>query len=212
MKTAAQPTRRWLAVALLGSIATATAACGTTSTSTTTIIATQPQTPASTSSVTPTASANPTPTPSSPPAGPAECSTAALHVSIGQSQGAAGTIYYNIDFTNASSKACVLQGYPGVSLVSAGSDAGSQIGSDAKRNPLRPSDPITITPGQTANALLGVGEAGAYSASSCRPVTAHWLKVFPPDQFVATYVRFTTQTCASTLVHTMRIAAIAAGA
>ena len=64
-----------------------------------------------------------------------------------------------------------------------------------------------LAPGQTANAALGVAEAGNFPASTCKQVTAHWLKVFPPDQTVAAYVAFTTQTCSSTSVATMRIAA-----
>jgi hypothetical protein len=146
------------------------------------------------------------------PAGPAECATAGLHVAVGSNQGAAGTIYYNIDFTNTSSSSCILPGYPGVSLVSAGSTAGRQIGADAKRSTITASHPITVAPGQTAHALLGIIEAGAFPASKCHPVTAHWLKVFPPDQTVAAYVSFSTQTCASTSVPTMHISAISAGA
>ena len=42
---------------------------------------------------------------------------------------------------------------------------------------------------------LGVVDAGNFSPSACGPVTAHWLKVFPPDQFTALYTRFTAQVC-----------------
>ena len=131
---------------------------------------------------------------------------------LGSSNGAAGTIYYSIDFTNVGSTSCFVEGYPGVSLVSAGSNAGSQVGADAKRDPVVTAKQIVLAPGQTANAQLGVAEAGNFPASSCRPVTAHWLKVFPPDQTVAAYTAFSVQTCASTTVPTMHIAAITAGA
>ena len=131
---------------------------------------------------------------------------------VGSSNGAAGTIYYNLDITNGSSSTCFLQGYPGVSLVSAGSDAGSQIGADAKRDAVTPSRQIVVAPGQTAHAVLGVTEAGNFPASKCNLVTAHWLKLFPPDQTVALYAPFTVQTCASTSLATMRITAISAGA
>jgi hypothetical protein len=146
------------------------------------------------------------------PAGPAECATAALRVKIGPSNGAAGTIYYDIVFTNAGQAACFLQGYPGVSLVSAGNTAGSQIGADAKRDPVTPSKQVVLAAGQTAHAVLGVSEAGNFPASNCNLVTAHWLKVFPPDQTVAAYAPFTTQTCASTSVPTMHITPISSGA
>ena len=46
--------------------------------------------------------------------------------------------------------------------------------------------------------LFGIAEVANFSASTCNPLTAHWLKVFPPNQLSAANVSFTTQTCAST--------------
>jgi Protein of unknown function (DUF4232) len=197
------------AVAVAGSVAFV-AACGSSS---------SPGSPGqgvTTITITKTANpAQPTPSPSSTapatPTGPAECTTADLKVTVGQSNGAAGTIYSNIDFTNASSASCFVQGYPGVSLVSAGNGSGSQIGADAKRTPVTPPNKVVLAPGQVAHAALGVAEAGNFPASTCNPTTAHWLKVFPPDQTVAAYLAFTTQTCASTSVPTMHIAAMSSG-
>ncbi|HEY3905934.1 MAG TPA: DUF4232 domain-containing protein [Streptosporangiaceae bacterium] len=211
MSISAPGARRLVAVAALVSSAAFVAACGSSSSGAAapakTVTITEPPTSSPT---------QPTPSPSSSapvtPNGPAECTTAELKVARGQSNGAAGTIYYNIDFTNTSSSSCFMQGYPGVSLVSAGGGSGSQIGADAKRVSVTPSHQIVLAPGQTANAALGVAEAGNFPASSCNPVTAHWLKVFPPDQTVATYVAFTTQTCASTSTATMHISAISSGA
>lgn len=209
MTISASGVRRLLALGALGPVAAVAAACGTSSSS---------SSPGTTVTVTVTPSSgsgSPAGTPSttqgSTPAGPAECRTAGLHVKMGPSNGAAGTIYYDIVFTNAGHATCFMEGYPGVSLVSAGSTSGSQIGADAKRDPVTPSAQITLAAGQTAHAVLGVAEALNFPASKCNPVTAHWLKVFPPDQTVAAYVRFTTQTCASTSVPTMHITRISSG-
>ncbi len=210
MGSSAFPAGRALAIPLLACLAVVAAACssgGGAGHPTVTVTRTVPPSPGASSRPAPGTSSPP-----APPAGPAECATADLRLSVGTSQGAAGTIYTNIDFTNESSSACFVEGYPGVSLVSAGSDAGSQIGADAKRDPVTPVRAVTLAPGQTAHAVLGVAEAGNFPASKCNPVTAHWLKVFPPDQFTAAYLRFTTQTCASTSEPTMRITAISAGA
>jgi hypothetical protein len=210
MTISASGVRRLLALAALGPVTAAAAACGTSSSS---------SSPGSTVTVTVPPSSGgsaPASTPSTPqgstPAGPAECTTAALHVKIGSGNGAAGTIYYDVVFTDVGSATCLLQGYPGVSLVSAASTSGSQIGADAKRDSVTPSVQITLAAGQTAHAVLGVAEAGNFPASKCNPVNAHWLKVFPPDQTVAAYAPFTTQTCASTSVPTMRITTISSGA
>lgn len=197
-----------LAALLTASVAGVAAACGSGS-------------PAGSPTVTVTVTSSPgqggTVPPSSPPATgspavPAACTTAGLHVSVGSSQGAAGTIYYNIDFTNVSTTSCILQGYPGVSLVSAGSNAGSQLGADAKRTAVNAVSLVTLAPGQTAHAVLGITQAANFPPSKCHPVTADWIKVFPPDQTVAAYARLHTRTCSSTSVPTMRINAVTAGA
>jgi hypothetical protein len=205
MNFSASGVRRLLALGALAPLAAVAAACGTSSGS---------GSPGSTVTVTVTPSSGGPPSTSPIPtvAGPAECTTAALHVKIGSSNGAAGTIYYDLVFTNAASATCFLQGYPGVSLVSAGSGSGSQIGADAKRDSVTPSKKIVLATGQTAHAVLGVAEAGNFPASKCNLVTAHWVKVFPPDQTAAAYAPFTTQTCASTSVATMRITTISSGA
>lgn len=203
MTNSASGVRRLLALSALGPVAAAAAACGTSSSS---------SPPGSTGS-TGTVSVTPSVSHRAPAsAGLAECTTAMLRVKIGSSNGAAGTIYYDIVFTNVGSETCFLRGYPGVSLVSAGSSAGSQIGADAKRDSVTPSTQIMLAAGQVAHAVLGVAEAGNFPASKCNPVTARWLKIFPPDQTVAAYAPFTTQTCASTSVPTMRITTISSGA
>lgn len=212
----------WLAAAVLLPTTGLVAACsagGASSTPMHTVTATTP--PPATASPppggtppggTPTSSPPAPPPSSSPPAGPAECITADLRVGAAPGGAALGTTYYHVDFTNTAGAACVLQGYPGVSLVSADGDAGSQVGADAKRDASRPQSQVVLAPGQTANVLLGVADAGNFPAVTCHPVTAHWLKVFPPDQFTATYAMVTIQTCASTSVRTMHLTVIGAGA
>jgi hypothetical protein len=207
MHITALTARKLLAVAALIPLAAFVTACGGG-----TVTVTVPPSAHKTSSPSSTPAPSPSSTLASTQAGPAECTTADLKVSVGSSNGAAGTIYYNLDFTNTSASNCFVQGYPGVSLVSAGSDAGKQIGAAATREPGTPSRPITLAPGKTGHAVFGVAEAGNFPPSSCKPVNAHWLKVFPPDQTVAAFAAFTTQTCASASVATMRIQAITSGA
>ena len=203
------PGSRWLlALAVLTPVAACVSACGT--------ISSTPSSPATVTNTvaggSPTSSpTTPSTTPAPTSAGPAECGSAGLHVKVGPGNGAAGTAYYNIDLVNESGSTCFVQGYPGVSLVSAGSNAGSQIGADAKRDPVTPPRRIVLAPGQTAHAVLGVADAGNFPSSKCNPVSAHWLKVYPPDQTVALYAPFTTQTCASTSTATLRITTISAG-
>jgi Domain of unknown function (DUF4232) len=118
-------------------------------------------------------------------------------VDIAQSSGAAGSVYYPIDFTNSSSGQCSLYGYPGVSFVTG--NRGTQLGRAASRDTAAGPTAVTLAPGQTAHATLRVAEAGNFDASQCQPVTAHWLKVYPPNQFTPLYVPFTTQACSARL-------------
>ncbi len=212
MKATITGAGRLLFFAVLGLIAALASGCGTTSSggspSHTVTVTVGPSSGGSGPSSTPSSPAQT----SAPPAGPAECTTSDLKVQVGAGNGAAGTSYYNLDFTNATSVSCFVQGYPGVSLVSQGSNAGSQVGADAKRDPVTPSHQVILAPGQTAHAVLGVADAGNFPSSTCHMVTAHWLKVFPPDQTVAAYTPLTTQTCSSTSVPTMHITAMSSGA
>lgn len=148
-------------------------------------------------------SAAPSPGASSPaasrPAAATQCVSSALHavVNTAQSSGAAGSVYYPIDFTNVSSSQCTLYGYPGVSFVTG--DPGSQLGRAATRNPAAGPTAVTLNPGEVAHAVLQVAEAGNFDPSQCVPVTAHWLKIFPPDQFTPVYAHFTAQACSARL-------------
>jgi Protein of unknown function (DUF4232) len=201
------PARRILGLSVAAAAAVTATACSTST----------PSGPTATVTITAGSSSAPAPSPStgastgsaSPAAAP--CRTAGLRVSKGATNGAAGTIYTNIDFTNTSGAACMLEGYPGVSLVSAGNNGGKQVGDDAKRTTTAPVRAVTLEAGQTAHAALGVAEAANFPAARCKPVTAHWLKVFPPNQRAAAYVPFTTKTCGNSTVPTMTISALRTG-
>jgi hypothetical protein len=135
------------------------------------------------------------PTPAAPPAAAPACATSALHVAVpaGAGNAAAGSSYYPVQFANTSSSPCTLFGYPGVSFVTAA--GGSQIGIPATRNPALAARLVTLSPGQTVHAELQVADAQNYPPTDCDLVTAHWLKVYPPNQTAPVYVSFTAQTC-----------------
>ena len=148
------------------------------------------------------APSSPTPSPSSKPTVHTEpmipatqCPSSALRVTVNKTRGgaAAGTSYVALDFTNTSGHSCHMFGFPGVSFVTG--NPGSQIGAAASRQTTFGPENVTLASGAVAHAWLGVVNAGNFSPSACGPVTAHWLKVYPPDQFTALYTRFTAQVC-----------------
>jgi hypothetical protein len=128
------------------------------------------------------------------PAGPAACPTSALQVKKGFTQGAAGSIYSAIDLQNISSATCSLYGFPGVSFVTTRS-GGRQIGLAATESTTTPRQLVTLAPGTAGHAVLRIVQAGNYPASKCHPVTAHWLRIYPPNQTTAAYLAFTAQAC-----------------
>jgi hypothetical protein len=134
-------------------------------------------------------------------AAPPRCATSALDIWLDtQGDGAAGTIFYTLEFTNLSGHTCTLSGYPGVSAVNL---AGHQLGSAARRNPSQPVHTVTLasaTPqnasaNTTATVVLGIVEAGNFSPSACHEVTAAGLRVYPPGQTASRVIPFPFSAC-----------------
>lgn len=135
------------------------------------------------------------------------CTTANLDVWLNtEGNGAAGSSYYNLNFTNLSAHSCTLRGYPGVSGIT---QAGIQLGSAASRNPQHAPALITLTSAKTANGfndntshntatvILQITVAENFPASSCGPITAAGLRVYPPGQKESTVVPFPFVACAN---------------
>jgi Protein of unknown function (DUF4232) len=127
---------------------------------------------------------------------PPVCTTANLSVwvNISEGNGAAGTIYYPLEFTNTSNHTCRTWGYPGVSALNA---SGKQLGDAAGRNPLYAGAWVNIPAGGTAHSLLSYGNAEV-STSGCRPATASLIKVYPPNQFASALGFFSLPVCSLT--------------
>lgn len=118
-------------------------------------------------------------------------SNLAVWVNLQQANGAAGTGYYPLEFTNISGHACGTGGYPGVSATGAN---GKQLGDAAGRNPVYPARSVTIPAGGTAHALFSWGSAEV-STSGCKPTTAQELKVYPPNSRTAISTFFDLPSC-----------------
>jgi hypothetical protein len=129
----------------------------------------------------------------------AMCQSSSLKVVVdgGAAGGAAGSIYYPVDFTNTSGSPCQMFGFPGVSFVTADSGASQQIGAAAQENPSYAKQPVRLAAGGVAHAWLEVAEAGNYPSATCQPMTAHWLRVFAPGNTAAVYVSHSFDACSS---------------
>jgi hypothetical protein len=146
-------------------------------------------------------------------AGLAACQSAGLKVTVDTAQagGATGSVYYPVNFTNTSGAPCGLYGYPGMSLVTAAGTAGRQIGAAAQQNPAFGRMAVRLPAAGVAHAWLQVAQAGNYPAAACRPVTAHWLRVFPPGNTVASYVDVSFSACASASTPLLTVTPVRSG-
>jgi len=111
---------------------------------------------------------------------PPACAAGALAVSVAADhiQGAAGTLFIPIEFTNFSQQTCTLFGFPGVSAVTF---AGKQLGSPAAWAGGQPGT-VTLAPGGTGHAILRYSNVITGNCPTADKRTAYELKVFPPGQ------------------------------
>jgi Protein of unknown function (DUF4232) len=115
-------------------------------------------------------------------------------VAIDQGNGAAGTIYYPLEFTNLSQHTCYLYGYPGVSALDVN---GNQLGSPADWGSLAGARIVNLAPGATAHTILGYHDVVVGTGPECAAVKqAVELRVYPPDQRSATHAAFPVPACA----------------
>ncbi len=171
---------------------------------------TTPSTGHSTPPSSPAPSASSSPSSSSPAqTAAAACVSSDLQAKLGQAQGAAGTFYQIVVFTNVSNAACTLYGYPGVSFVTG--VGGHVIGAPATRNPAIGDVLVTLQPGAEASTLVGVEDVGALPPSKCDVGKADWLQIYPPGDTGALYVQYSAQVCTNASQTFMRDGAVHAG-
>jgi hypothetical protein len=92
-----------------------------------------------------------------------------------EGDGTAGTIYYELEFSNVGHQPCTLHGWPSVWGVAA---TGAEIGEPASHRGTP--TVVTLQPGATAHAILGVVDTGALCAGP--GIATAGLRVVPPGQ------------------------------
>jgi hypothetical protein len=119
----------------------------------------------------------------------ATCRSVDLGIAFGRVEGAAGTVYREVVFTNRGLRTCVLRGFPGVSYVDAN---GNQVGAAAlrvgDRGPL-----LTLPHGASATSDVGFAQVGNFDPDACRKTPVWGVRVFPPDETVPLYLPMTDQ-------------------
>ena len=142
--------------------------------------------------------------------GPPGCATRDLKATVGVAQGAAGSVYQVIDFTNIGTASCSLYGYPGIAL--AGGSPVTQIGMAASRSPQAGPALVTLKPGAVANTLLRITEAQNYPTSKCSPMASTYLQIYPPNQTTPIYLGYKSTGCSATGVNLLTVSVVQSGA
>jgi len=124
-------------------------------------------------------------------------------------EGAAGSVYQVLDFTNIGTAACTLYGYPGVSLA-AGQPV-TQVGAAASRSTTAGPTVVTLAPGGVGNALLRITQALNYPSSSCSPTSTTYLQIYPPGETTPIYLGYKSMGCAKTAVNLLTIGVVQPG-
>ena len=127
------------------------------------------------------------------------CQTAGLVIWLANGNAAAGTFYYDLNFTNLSGHACTLRGHPGVSAVNL---AGGRVGTPAGwHSPAYATlRTIRLANGATATAVLAVTDVYNYPAGVCHQVATAGLRVIPPNQFTSKLVPYPVRACSTSQV------------
>ena len=170
-------------------------------------VASSPSAAAQASAASAAASAAQSPTAAA--GGAAACATRYLKATVGIAQGAAGSVYQVIDFTNISGSPCTLFGYPGLAL--AGGTPVTQIGAAAARSKGSSAKLVTLAAGKTANALLQITQAENYSASRCVPKASTYLQIYPPNQTTPIYLAYKSTGCSSSKVNLLTVGVVQPG-
>ncbi|MFE1878885.1 DUF4232 domain-containing protein [Streptomyces diastatochromogenes] len=114
-------------------------------------------------------------------AGARTCAVSDLYLSMGRKEGAAGSLYWTIRFTNTSTTKCALRGYPGVSALDT---AHHQIGPAATRTNESYST-VTLAPAHSTSAVIRTTN-GPIGGPCLR--TGTYLRIYPPASHTAVLV------------------------
>ena len=122
-------------------------------------------------------------------------------------QGAAGSTFIPLEFTNVGGQTCTLHGFPAVAALDRN---GAQLGPAAIRNHLFTPPTVTLAPGQTAHAVLQYIQAVATNCPAAQQVPAYELQVNPPHRTNKDHALFDFETCPGNTVY-LTVSAIEAG-
>jgi hypothetical protein len=129
------------------------------------------------------------------------CHTSQLSADVGPTQGAAGNLYTPVELTNKGTTSCVIDGFPGVSLLDNG---GQPIRTPATRDTSRTASSVTLGPGAIASSTIHTNDAGI-APGGCWPASTS-LRIYPPDETASLVVPAKITICGNLFTITPMVA------
>lgn len=115
------------------------------------------------------------------------------------------TTYYHLEFTNIGRSTCALAGFPGAVATTLHR---TELGAPAVREYGVPATTIDLAPGATAHSLIGY--VGGRVDAACKPESAGFLQVNPPNSAGAKRAYFPLPVC-TTARPDLNVRRVAAG-
>jgi len=135
------------------------------------------------------------------------CEPATIAVSFGSTGLDASHVDAYLVFTNTSSTACTLDGYPTVHYVTKG---GAAIGSPS-RPAVAAHEPVLLEKGRSAHSLLRSSVPGVWPPTACKATRDFGIRVTPPGSAHASVLHFPESVCSGTAVHEATTAPVRGG-
>lgn len=134
------------------------------------------------------------------------CDYANIHIAAETTEGAAGSRYITLTFTNAGSSPCALSGWPSVSYVDA---SGNTIGAPASQAAEWTNSGEMLASGQSAKATLRETRAGLYG-DTCQAVTAAGYRVGIPGTENSLVLNFPAEACSNQSITQLSVGQVGA--
>lgn len=138
---------------------------------------------------------------------PCAASTTVIWAGEEPGGGAAGSVFYRLEFTNLSTATCRVSGYAKVNAVDL---KGRRIGAFATHEKGKRAKTVTLAPGQSASATLRIVDALNFPADKCKATTAAGLRVSVPGGHGAKIAPLAFETCVRSASKTLAVSPVAA--
>jgi hypothetical protein len=106
---------------------------------------------------------------------------------------AAGSDFYDLEFTNQSAASCAISGYPAVAAVNL---AGHLLGKASSHGALRAPAKVLVHVGESAISVVQIADVSNFQVAKCGPTSAAGFRVTLPGAIASKIVAFPFKACA----------------